>query len=166
LNMNETQNPHDQFFKETLAQPGATVDFLRHYLPARIVRLIEPETADRIEDSFVDEELKEHFSDLLFRVKLKNKSSAFIYVLLEHKSSPDRWVALQLLRYLVRIWEKAQREGKRKLPLVFPVVFYHGKTEWKISEKFSALFEIGDELDALREFVPEFDYHIVRFGTV
>ena len=158
--MNETHNPHDQYFKETLAQPGAAVDFLRYYLPERIVRLIEPETAERIEDSFVDEELKEHLSDLLFRVKLKNKGAAFIYVLLEHKSSPDKWVALQLLRYLVRIWEKAQREGKRKLPLVFPVVFYHGKTRWKISGKFSALFEFGDELDALREFVPEFDYHL------
>ncbi len=67
------QNPHDQYFKETLAQPGAAVDFLRYYLPARIVRLIEPETAEWVEDSFVDEELKEHLSDLLFRVKLKKQ---------------------------------------------------------------------------------------------
>lgn len=56
----ETQNPHDQFFKETLAQPGAASDFLRYYLPENFVRLIKPETVERIEDSFVDEELKEH----------------------------------------------------------------------------------------------------------
>ncbi len=158
--MKETLNPHDQFFKETLAQPGAATDFLRYYLPESFVRLIRPESAERIEDSFVDEELKEHFSDMLLRVRLKTRGEAFIYVLLEHKSSPDPWVALQLLRYLVRIWEKAQRDGEKKLPIVFPVVFYHGRTKWRVSKEFSALFDFKGELKELRGYVPEFVYHL------
>lgn len=158
--MIKTPNPHDQFFKEIISQPGARRDFLRFYLPEKIVRLIEPDTAERVEDSFVDEELKEHLSDLLFRVKLKNKGEAFIYVLLEHKSSSDKWVALQLFRYLARIWEKAQREGRKKLPLVFPVVFYHGKAKWRVSQKFSGLLDFGAGLNELREYLPEFGYHL------
>lgn len=157
--MSERQNPHDQFFKEILAQPGAIKDFLRYYLPEKFVRLIKPETAERLEDSFVDEDLKEHLSDLLFRVELKTDGEAFVYVLLEHKSSPDKWVALQLLRYLVRIWEKARLEGDKFLPLVFPVVFYHGRAKWRVAENFSALFDFKN-LEQMRPFVPEFGYYL------
>lgn len=158
--MNEIQNPHDQFFKETMTQSGAMRDFLNFYLPAEFVRMVEPDTAERIEDSFVDEELKEHLSDFLFRVRLKNKGEAFVYILLEHKSAPDKWVALQLLRYLVRIWEKSLRENKKKLPIVFPVVFYHGKAKWKVSLKFSALLDFAGDLKQLREQLPEYSYHL------
>jgi predicted transposase/invertase (TIGR01784 family) len=153
------QNPHDQFFKEIFSQHESITDFVENYLPARLTRLFDLPTIERIEDSFVDNELKEHLSDLLFRVKLKTEQDAFIYILLEHKSSPDRWVSFQLLRYLVRIFEKSQREGGKKLPLVLPIVFYHGKTNWNISEKFSSLFDLKD-LEDLREFLPEFSYHL------
>jgi predicted transposase/invertase (TIGR01784 family) len=158
--MKQKQNPHDQFFKETLAQPGAASDFLRYYLPESFVRLIKPESARRVEDSFVDQELREHLSDVLLRVELKTKGEAFIYVLLEHKSSPDRWVALQLLRYLVRIWEKARLEGSKRLPLIFPVVFYHGRVKWRVSKRFSALLDLVGETEELRENLPEFRYHL------
>ncbi len=158
--MNEkAQNPHDQFFKEIFSQAESILDFVENYVPVRLTKLFDLQTLERIEDSFVDNELKEHLSDLLFRVKLKNKQDAFIYILLEHKSSPDKWVSFQLLRYLVRIFEKSNREGNKKLPLVLPIVFYHGKTSWNISEKFSALFDLRD-LEELREFLPEFHYHL------
>ncbi len=155
----KAQNPHDQFFKEIFSQQESIMDFIENYVPQRLTKLFDLPTLERIEDSFVDNELKEHLSDLLFRVKLKNKQDAFIYILLEHKSSPDKWVSFQLLRYLVRIFEKSQREGNKKLPLVLPIVFYHGKTSWNISEKFSALFDLKG-LEELREFLPEFHYHL------
>jgi predicted transposase/invertase (TIGR01784 family) len=155
----KAQNPHDQFFKEIFSQQESILDFIENYVPERLTKLFDLQTLERIEDSFVDNELKEHLSDLLFRVKLKNKQDAFIYILLEHKSSPDKWVSFQLLRYLVRIFEKSQREGNKQLPLVLPIVFYHGKTSWNISEKFSALFDLKD-LEELRKFLPEFYYHL------
>ena len=155
----KAQNPHDQFFKEIFSQPESITDFVENYVPERLTKLFDLPTLERIEDSFVDNELKEHLSDLLFRVKLKNKQDAFIYILLEHKSSPDKWVSFQLLRYLVRIFEKSHREGNKRLPLVLPIVFYHGKTSWNISEKFSAVFDLKG-LEELREFLPEFHYHL------
>jgi len=63
--------------------------------------------------SFVDENLAQHHSDLLFQLQLKNGDPAFAYLLLEHKSSPDAATALQLLRYIVRILAKWYDEHER-----------------------------------------------------
>jgi predicted transposase YdaD len=57
-------------------------------------------------DNFIDEALAEHYSDLLYRVQLRAGKEAYVYLLFEHKSAPASRVALDLLRYLVRIWRK------------------------------------------------------------
>ncbi|MBV8806204.1 MAG: Rpn family recombination-promoting nuclease/putative transposase, partial [Sinobacteraceae bacterium] len=62
----------------------------------------------------MDEELREHLSDVLFRVQLKTGGDAFAYVLVEHKSVPDPGARLQLLRYVVRILSNwYEQNGKR-----------------------------------------------------
>ena len=64
-----------------------------------------------VKDSFIDTRLQEHFSDLLYKVKLRDaKTEAFIFFLFEHKSYPDKWVALQILRYLLELWENEKKE--------------------------------------------------------
>jgi predicted transposase YdaD len=82
----------------------------------------------------VDEELRQHHSDLLFRVRLRG-SEAFAYLLLEHKSSPDPGARLQLLRYVVRILTHWYEQNKPKLPLppVLPLLANQGPGEWKHS---------------------------------
>ena len=87
--------------------------------------------------------------------------NAYIYLLFEHKSSPDKFVAFQILRYMTRIWEKSLAEKEKSLPLVLPIVFYHGKRKWKVSENFSNLFEIHQDLENIREFMPEFRYFLL-----
>ncbi len=153
-------NPHDHFFKQTLAAPGLAAEFFRLYLPPPVVALLDTNRVEAVKGSFVDEELKEHFSDALYSVSLVNGQSAYIYILLEHKSAPDAWVALQILRYLVRFWDEQQKAGVKKLPLVLPVVFYHGRQRWKIADNFLSLFDFKENLAALRDYLPEFRYHL------
>ena len=54
----KAQNPHDQFFKEIFSQQGSIVDFIENYVPERLSKLFDLPTLERIEDSFVDNELK------------------------------------------------------------------------------------------------------------
>jgi predicted transposase/invertase (TIGR01784 family) len=157
--MSDLPNPHDRFFKELLAPPEAAVQFLRFYLPAPVVDALDLTTLEVVKDSFVDAQLRAYFSDLLFRVRLQRGGAAFVYLLLEHKSAPEESVALQLLTYLVKLWEPQLRSGARPLPLVIPVVFYHGRERWQVSPRFGALFDFA-ELEALREYAPEFSYHL------
>ena len=83
-------NIHDAFFKQTLSDPELAGTFLREHLPTEIAGMLGPERPEPVPGSFVDEELRQHHSDLLYRIRLKTGDPAFAYVLLEHKSSPDQ----------------------------------------------------------------------------
>ncbi|HLC16277.1 MAG TPA: Rpn family recombination-promoting nuclease/putative transposase [Thermodesulfovibrionia bacterium] len=63
--MPKLENPHDKFFKEVFSRHEAARDFLVHYLPKEIAELIDLEFLEISKDSFVDEELQEHFCDIL-----------------------------------------------------------------------------------------------------
>lgn len=153
--MSELTNPHDRFFKEALSQQDAAVDFLRHYLPAQVTELLDLASVQLVKDSFVDPELQEHFSDLLYEVRLvEDGSGAYVYVLFEHKSYSDPRVAFQLLRYMVQVWEYALRQRAKLWPIV-PVVLYHGKTAWQTAPSFHSLFDVPEPI---RPFVPEYQY--------
>ena len=106
----DIQNPHDKFFKETFSNLKVTRDFLENYLPQSILKILDLNDLEIQNSSHVDEELNEVFSDLLFKTKI-NQRDGYLYFLFEHKSYPDRMIALQLLTYMVRIWkQKVNRE--------------------------------------------------------
>ena len=90
-------NPHDKFFKDIWSRPEVAWDFLLRYLPSQVTSRFVPGSLQLTRDSFVDAALREHFSDLLYRVQLQDAGEAFIYILLEHKSSPDPGTPFQLL---------------------------------------------------------------------
>ena len=156
-------NPHDYFFRTVFSRPEIAKSFLINYVAPEIAAKFDVETLETTQESFVDAEMKPHHTDLLFRVKLKNADDAFVFVLLEHKSYPDEFVAFQLLRYIVRIWEKSLREKVRKLPPILPIVFYHGKTKWKISREFVDLVENSN---ALENHTPRFEYDLCDLSAI
>lgn len=59
--MEPLTNPHDRFFKQLLAEPGVVNDFIRHYLPPEVARLLDLTSLELTKDTFVDEKLKEYF---------------------------------------------------------------------------------------------------------
>jgi predicted transposase/invertase (TIGR01784 family) len=69
--MSELTNPHDRFFKELFARPETAAEFLSSYLPLKIAGVLDLTALEPVRDSFVDAELQEHLSDLLYRVRLK-----------------------------------------------------------------------------------------------
>lgn len=155
------RNPHDAFFRQIFSDPAVAADFLANYLPAEVRAELDLSHVEPQPDSFIDDDLREHFSDLLFRVSLRNGDTAFAYTLFEHKSQPERQVAFQLLRYMVRIWERTQRDDG-SLPIILPIVVYHGEQPWRVPQSFGALFT-GAE--ALRPYWPDFVYTLYDLST-
>ena len=162
--MSELANPHDSFFKDLLARPEMAADFLAHYLPPEVAAELDVTVPELVKDSFIDAELQPHFSDLLYRVRLKRGGAAYVYVLFEHKSAPDAWVGFQLFRYQARIWEPLVRQKVKKLPPIFPLVLFHGRTHWRAARNFGALIE-WREAKALRRYVPEFEYYLIDLSA-
>lgn len=164
--MAEIDNSHDQFFKEIFGQPDIAADFVANYLPSEVVAELDLSALELVKDSFVDARLQEHFSDLLYRIKLRNaKTEAFLFFLFEHKSAPDKWTALQILRYQLEFWEREKRAGAKKLAPIFPIVFYHGKPQWKIPVNFSSLIDFHEQ-EYLKPFVPEYKYFLCDLSVL
>lgn len=155
------QNPHDKFFKETFSNPGVARNFIENYLPEAILKIIDLNELEIQKGSHVDEELSEIFSDMLFRTKI-NQRDGYLYFLFEHKSYPDRMVALQLLTYMVRIWnQNVNRENDTHIPVIIPLVIYHGKTQWKSGSMLSDLILDFEMLpDEVKQMTPDYRYQI------
>ena len=171
-------DPHDKFFQGTFSRKKVARDFIKHYLPADVVSLLDVDSLEISKDSFIDADLKRHFSDLLYKVALQDQSKQpfYIYLLFDHKSYMDKWVAFQLLVYMIRIWElsfkqqrairKKQPKGKKDrwyLPPIFPLVVYHGTDRWTASTEFVDLFDNLPK--ALRPYMPNYQYWLCDLSS-
>ena len=153
------QNPHDKFFKETFSKIEVARDFMNNYLPQSIIRIVDLNTLEPQKDSFINEELQEVFSDMLFRVNI-NKREGYVYFLFEHKSYTSRNISFQLLKYMLEIWEaKCKKENSNELPIVIPLVIYHGSDEWNIKTTLGEMIKGYKELpEDVKKYVPDYEY--------
>ena len=78
--MDIIKNPYDSLFKRTLGDKEVAVDFLKNYLPNNILKEIDLTDIKVAKDSFIDKELEESFSDILYNVSIDGREG-FIYVL-------------------------------------------------------------------------------------
>jgi hypothetical protein len=156
--------PHDLFARYTFAHPERAAAELRAVLPPHVVSTVDWSSLRREPGSVVDPELRETESDLLFSARLHEGGSLLLYVLLEHQSSVDRWMALRMLRYVVRQVERWRQEHPDSpvLPLIIPLVMYHGEDgSWSAPRRVEDLFELppgADNQQRWRALVPRFEY--------
>jgi predicted transposase/invertase (TIGR01784 family) len=126
-------------------------EFFEEHLPETIHSLVELDTLKISQKSYIDENLNELSSDILYSVKIKNSDElAFIYVLAEHQSTVDPLMAFRLWNYIMLIIQdyiKQTSPKPTKLPLVFPLVFYHGK------EPYNACRNLRDLIQAPADIV-------------
>jgi hypothetical protein len=162
--MNEIATPHDTFFRESFGRREIAADFLRSRLPAEVLADVDLDTLDIAKDTYVSSELRSVYSDLVYRVRHRG-GDLTIYVLFEHKSHPEHWTLLQLLRYIAAEGEqyRKQHPAARRLPPVYPIVIYHGARAWQAPAGFHA---IVDPLPAsLAPYVPSFRYDLVDLSA-
>jgi predicted transposase YdaD len=155
--MTRPGNPHDCFFRESFGRSEIARDFLRHHLPVGLLDDIDLATLAIGKDSFVSPELREAYSDLVYSVRCRD-GELRVYLLFEHKSTPDAWIHLQLLRYIVAAADEFRRQhpGARHLPPVYPLVLYHGRARWRVPASFHE--RIAPLPAVLAPYVPQFRY--------
>jgi predicted transposase/invertase (TIGR01784 family) len=147
---------HDKLFRETWSDLASARSFLQNYLPGKVLDVARLDTLEICKDSFIEPDLKDYYSDMLYRVEF-GESPGYIYFLFEHKSFPDRNIHLQLLEYMVKIWRLGQKQGGfGKLSIVVPLVLYHGRSKWRINENFLSGF--NGPVESLVEYIPDFRY--------
>ena len=146
------QSPHDRLLSRALMQREAALELVRSHLPPEFTRHLKPETLELADTSFIDANLKRRFTDRLFRVELTDDvarelgtESRFVHllVLVDHKSAPDKNMVIQMLGYMVRIWEHGIENHLPVIPIV-PWVIYNGRRPWKVARSLAELIPIPE----------------------
>ena len=135
--MDDIVNPHDAFFRESFGRREIAQDFLRNQLPADLLAEVDLGTLAVSKDTYVATDLRSAYSDLVYRVRCRDAELS-VYLLFEHKSSPEHWTLLQLFRYIAAEGEQHRRQhaDARRLPPVYPIVLYHGRRSWRAPRRF------------------------------
>jgi hypothetical protein len=151
----EIHNPHDKLFKHLLGERENAVSFLRGNLPESLVCHLDLDNLEVLQASFIDAQYVQSEADLLISVGIAGRPG-FIYVLLEHQSSLDALLILRLFSYMVRVWRRYTRENpeEQRLPVILPLVVFHGPKGWQGPLDFQSLVEIPS--DEFADYTPDF----------
>ncbi|MFT4085833.1 MAG: Rpn family recombination-promoting nuclease/putative transposase [Gordonia sp. (in: high G+C Gram-positive bacteria)] len=137
---------HDALLRTALGKPEHAGSELLSVLPPEVSAQLDLKQLDLQPGSFVDGELRQSHTDLLFRTTYAG-DDAYVYVLIEHQRTPEPLMALRMLGYQVRIWRRhvAENPGATTIPVIVPVVIYQGRRRW------AAPVDVADLLDATPE---------------
>lgn len=159
--MSSISNPHDKFFKEVFQDTENVIDFIRGVFPEQIKEKLNFDTIQSDNTSYVDEELSEFFSDIVYTCEYSGKTNIRISLLFEHKSYFDKYHKIQILKYMMRIWESTRKNKEEPCPVI-PVIVYHGEDQWHVRH-LSDCFNNLD--DYLKSFIPDFEYILSDFSS-
>jgi predicted transposase/invertase (TIGR01784 family) len=161
--MDKINNVHDKVFKKMFGDVTIAKNFLQSYLPNEILKITDLENLTYEKESYLDEKLKAFYSDLLFKTNINGKES-YIYLLIEHKSYIDNTVAIQILEYIIKIWKLKMKDNK--VPLLIPLLVYHGKQKWNVDKNLNSLVEgIGTLPQEITKYIPNYNYLVYDLSS-
>ncbi len=156
--------PHDKLVKATFSDLQNARAFLEGHLETELSRRIDWSSLRLESGSFVDAELSASASDLLYSVGIEGQTT-YLYILFEHQSGDDPWMALRVLAYMVRIWRGhvQKTDGKGKLPPILPLVLAQDAKPWKSPTRFGELVSAPEGMgERMREHTPDFAFGLIE----
>jgi predicted transposase/invertase (TIGR01784 family) len=159
--MNQINNPHDKFFKETFSRLEVAQSFIEEAFPSDLLERLNLSALKRVNNSFTDEELEEYMADIVYQTEYAGQKT-LVTLLFEHKSYVQKYPHLQLLQYILNVW-KEERKQKKKLSVVIPIVIHHGEGTWKYKSMKSYFKGLHPSLD---KFIPDFDYLLFTLDKI
>lgn len=161
--------PHDSSSKLIFGNPKLCSQFLRNYTDIPLLKNVQAEDIEDVSERYVPMFTEERNADTVKRIKITDNDTLYFISLIEHKSQVDYNVSMQLLRYMVYIWEdyekemESQHKGISKTkgfhyPPILPIVYYEGRERWDAAQNFQdrILFH-----EAFIPFTPDFFYKLV-----
>ena len=163
--------------------------FLRDYADMDILRYIHPEDIEDVSERYVPLYSTERESDTVKKINIskylnlttEEKESLnplelplYVISLVEHKTKVEYNVTMQLLRYMVHIWEDYEKEMNRlypnissrkdfRYPPVLPIVYYEGTSKW------TAPLDLADRIlcgELLGKYLPHFEYQLITLHDI
>jgi len=157
---------HDLSYRSLLSYPRLVEELVRGFVEEPWVAKLDFTTLKRVNVSYVSPKLKKREGDLLWKLRLRNGAPVFVYLLIEHQSRVDRFMAVRLMVYISLLYQDLVKEKELtpdgKLPLVIPLVLYNGEARWWAPQELAELIEHVDA--AAEAYVPRLRYRVIDEG--
>ena len=157
---------HDAGYKLLFSFPQTVRSLLGDFLPQEWQDLLDLDSLERINGSYVSEDLRSRHSDIVWRLRCGD-DWLYLYLLLEFQSSVDHMMALRILVYTGLLHQDLVHQGElgenRRLPAVLPVVLYNGKLRWHAPMDLARLLEPPPP--GLERFQPNQSYLLIDEGA-
>ena len=172
------RNVRDLNSKSVFGDPILCSQFLRDYVDIPLLKNVQPEDIEDVTERFRTYLGVEFEADTVKRIKLndcspdcgeQDEESLYLISLIEHKSQVDYNVAMQLLRYMVCIWNdyekdmKAQKRDKKtkafRYPPILPIVYYEGAESWTADMNLKDRIFMHEIFD---NYIPDFTYKLIE----
>jgi predicted transposase/invertase (TIGR01784 family) len=155
--MSEENRPHDNAYKYLFKNKRIFHQLLHSFVYEDFVKEIRVDDLELVDKSFVSEEFIHRESDLIYKVKFRDKEY-FIYILIEFQSKPDKSIPVRMFSYIMLLYDLIYKNSKRgKLPNVFPLILYNGKHNWNVPKNISGLID----KNIPERYIPQFEYYLI-----
>jgi predicted transposase/invertase (TIGR01784 family) len=156
-------NPHDKFFRRSMMDKRIAKQFFDFHLPKKILALVDLNTLQLCNGSYIEERYRESFTDILYSVFFQGQL-AYFYLLVEHQSIPDKLMPFRILYYICRIIQQHLDQTQSNiLPIIYPLVFYHGETNYCHS---TDIFDLFGEHKELAKDIFLKPFHLVNIQNI
>ncbi|MEA9393673.1 Rpn family recombination-promoting nuclease/putative transposase, partial [Acerihabitans sp. TG2] len=125
--MTKLSSHHDALFKKFLGDIEVARDFLDIHLPASLRQRCDLSTLAMESSTFIKNNLRSRYSDMLYSVQTTG-GPGYIYTVIEHQSRPEKKMPFRMLGYCLEAMQQHLDQGHKQLPVVIPLLFYHGRT--------------------------------------
>ncbi len=176
-NKNTSSKMLDSGAKLLFGNNELCAQFLRNYSGFELFKGVKAEDIEDVSERFVHLFTAERRSDVVKLIHLNPDNTIindtdedrniFVIVLIDHKSGVDYNVSMQLLRYMVYIWERCEKKSNIhrrkyfKYPLILPIVFYEGYRSWTSDMSFKDRIAFGD---IFSDYLPDYRYKLIRLN--
>ena len=153
---------HDASYKHLFSSPKVVRHLVEGFIPDEEMKRLDFSTLERMNASYVSEDLRERADDVVWRVRTE-EDWLYLYFLIEFQSGVDRWMAVRLMTYVGLLYQdliKGKAIEGRRLPPVLPIVFYTGEEPWNAATDIAELLP-KDPPGLIARYLPRMAYLLI-----
>lgn len=133
---------HDKTFKNLFSNKKEAVIFINKYLKLKDTKNeLNSNQIEKCNTEFITKQKEQLETDILYRIK-----GTKIFILIEQQSKVDYFMPKRILYYYVEIMREIEKENEstntnEKLPIIYPMVLYTGRTKWTAKTEITEMQE-------------------------
>ena len=143
---------HDAVFKDLSANREFRIAFLKQYMPEELAKTVEWDTVElysvnveHVRQQDKDNVKTKEQSDLAFMFRFRGGNKGMVFAHIENQTTEDITIVLRSLHYQSSILlDYMKSNPRKKLPLIFSIIYYANKKPFKYSHNIHDYFQDGE----------------------